>query len=212
MIVIGLTGSIGMGKTTTAGLFAEEGARVHGADAAVHALYAEGGGAVAPIAALFPEAVSGGAVDREALARRITGDPDALARLEAVVHPLVGQARDDFIAQARREQAPVVVLDVPLLFEAGQAEGVDAVVVASAPPDVQRDRVLARPGMTSDKLDALLARQLPDAAKRARADFVVDTSRGLEPARQQVRQILRTVLAPGWRPRRGLARPGEAQH
>jgi len=212
MIVIGLTGSIGMGKTTTAGLFADEGARVHSADAAVHALYAEGGGAVAPIAALFPDAVSGGAIDREALARRITADPDALARLEGVVHPLVRQARDDFVAQARREGAPVVVLDVPLLFEAGQAEGVDAVVVASAPPDIQRERVLARPGMTPARLDALLERQLPDAAKRARADFVVDTSQGLEPARDQVRQILRTVLEPGWRSRRRLAGPGEAQH
>ena len=212
MIVIGLTGSIGMGKSTTAGLFAEEGAPVHAADEAVHALYARDGAAVAPIAQAFPEAIRDGAVDREVLARRVTGDASALQRLEAIVHPLVAGLRDKFIAQARAEAAPVVVLDVPLLFEAGQAGSVDAVVVASAPGHIQRQRVLARAGMTDAKLNTLLERQMPDAQKRSRADFVVDTSRGLEPAREQVRQILRTVLQPGWRSARRLADPGEAHH
>ena len=216
MIVIGLTGSIGMGKSTTAELFAEEGVQVHAADEAVHALYAPGGAAVSPIQHAFPEAVRDGAVDREILASRVTGDAQALQQLEAIVHPLVARLRDDFVEKARASGATAVILDVPLLFEAGQAGGVDAVVVASAPADIQRGRVLARPGMTAPKLDALLERQLPDAEKRARADFVVDTGHGLEPARRQVRQILRTVLQPGWRSARRLADPladpGEAHH
>ncbi len=212
MIVIGLTGSIGMGKSTTAGLFADEGVLVHAADEAVHALYAPGGAAVTPIQKAFPEAVRDGAVDREALTRRVTGDAQALRQLEAIVHPLVARLRDDFVHKARAGGATAVVLDVPLLFEAGQAEGVDAVVVASAPADVQRERVLVRPGMTAAKLEALLERQLPDAEKRARADFVVDTGHGVEPARRQVRQILRTVLQPDWRSARRLAGPDEASH
>jgi dephospho-CoA kinase len=212
MIVVGLTGSIGMGKTATAKLFAEEGARVHDADAAVHALYAKGGSAIGPIEAAFPGAVVNGEVDRKTLSARVTGDADALARLEAIVHPLVARVRDDFIAQARAEGAPVVVLDIPLLFEAGQHRGVDVIVVASAPAGTQRARVLARPGMTQDKLDALLERQLPDAEKRARADFVVETGEGFGAARRQVRHILQTVQAPGFRPRRPLAGPGEASH
>lgn len=212
MIVLGLTGSIGMGKSTTARMFAEEGAWVHDADAAVHALYAPGGAAVGPIADAFPGVVRDGAVDRQALARKVTGDPQALARLEAIVHPLVAKVRDAFIARAAAEGAAVVVLDIPLLFEAGHHEGVDAVVVASSDPRIQRERVLSRPGMTEDKLDALLARQTPDAEKRARADFVVDTGHGLALAREQVRRILQAVRDPAFRPRRPLARPGEATH
>ena len=212
MIVLGLTGSIGMGKTATAALFAEEGARVHDADATVHALYARGGTAVGPIAAAFPEAVSSGEVDRWTLGRLVAGDPEALRRLEAIVHPLVAAEREVFLAQARADGVAVAVLDAPLLFESGQADGVDAVVVASAPEAVQRERVLARPEMTPEKLEGLLARQLPDADKRARADFVVDTGQGLDVARDQVRDILRTVIDPAWQPDPRLAGPGERTH
>ena len=212
MIVLGLTGSIGMGKTATAALFTEEGARVHDADASVHALYARGGTAVEPIAAAFPEAVSAGEVDRWTLGRRVTGDPEALKRLEAIVHPLVAADREVFLAQARADGVAVAVLDVPLLFESGQHEGVDAVVVVSAPADAQRTRVLARPDMTPEKLEALLARQLPDAEKRARADFVVDTGQGPDVARAQVRDILRRVIDPAWKPKPRLAAPGEPSH
>jgi dephospho-CoA kinase len=200
MIVLGLTGSIGMGKSTTARMFAEEGVKVHDADATVHALYARGGAAVAPIGAAFPGAVKEGAVDRQVLAGEVGRDPEALARLEGIVHPLVARSRDTFLAAARRDGADVVVLDVPLLFETGAQEGLDAVVVASAPAHVQRQRVLERPGMSASKLDSLIARQIPDAEKRARADFVVDTGQGLDHARSQVRQILRTVRDPAWRP------------
>ena len=200
MIALGLTGSIGMGKTTTARMFAEEGARVHDADATVHQLYARGGAAVAAIAKVFPDAVKDGAVDRPALAAEIARDPEALQRLEAIVHPLVAAARDAFLDEARQTGAEVVVLDVPLLFETGGHEPPDAVVVVSAPHHAQRQRVLARPGMTAEKLDALIARQVPDADKRARADFVVDTGQGLDHARAQVRQILATVRDPAWRP------------
>ena len=199
MIVLGLTGSIGMGKSATARLFAEEGARVHDSDAVVHALYAKGGAAVGPVGEAFPGVIKDGAIDRAALAERVGGDPEALKRLEAIVHPLVAQSRDGFLARARAEGAPVVVLDVPLLFEAGQADGVDAVVVASCPAELQRTRVLARPGMTPEKLEALLARQIPDAEKRARADFVVDTGQGFDAARAQVRQILHQVQDPLFR-------------
>jgi dephospho-CoA kinase len=210
MIVLGLTGSIGMGKSTTARMFAEEGALVHDADQAVHALYAEGGAAVAPIAAAFPGVVRDGAVDRQALAAKAAGDPQALRRLEAIVHPLVAASRDALMAGAGADD--VVVLDVPLLFETGGHERVDAVVVVSASPDEQRRRVLGRPGMSEGKLKALLARQTPDAEKRARADFVVDTGRGLEPAREQVRQILRAVRDPAWRASRRLVGGREPQH
>ena len=212
MIVLGLTGSIGMGKTTTAGMFADEGARVHDADAAVHRLYAKGGEAVAPVAAAFPGVVRAGAVDRAALAARIAGDPAALGRLEAIVHPLVARLRDDFIARARAEKAPVVVLDVPLLFEIGQQAGVDAVVVVTASPEVQRRRVLGRPGMTPERLVALMERQVPDAEKRTRADFLIDTGEGLDAARDQVRRILAEVRAPGWRAGRDLAGSAKPPH
>jgi dephospho-CoA kinase len=191
MIVLGLTGSLGMGKSTTARLFAEEGVPVHDSDAAVHRLYE--GEATPSIEAAFPGTTAGGKVDRTKLGARVLGDAEALARLEAIVHPLVRASADRFVAEATALGAPVVVLDIPLLYETGGEDRVDAVVVVSAPPDVQRARVLARPGMTPEKFAAILAKQLPDAEKRARADFVVDSSRGIEPARAQVQDILRAV-------------------
>jgi dephospho-CoA kinase len=212
MIVLGLTGSIGMGKSATAQLFAEEGVPVNDADAVVHELYAPGGAAVDPVGRAFPGVIRDGAVDRALLSERIAGNPAALARLEAIVHPLVARRREAFLAEARREGAKVVVLDVPLLFEAGQDRAVDAVVVVSCTPEIQRERVLARPGMSARKLDEILKRQLPDDEKRARADFVVDTSRGLDHAREQVRRILRAVGDPSYRPRRKLAAPPEPSH
>ena len=212
MIVLGLTGSIGMGKSTTARLFAEEGARVHDADQTVHELYADGGAAVGPIAEAFPSAVKQDAVDRPALAAALARDPAAFERLEAIVHPLVARSRDAFVQAAAQTGAEVIVLDVPLLFETGGHQGLDAVVVVSAPHHLQRQRVLERPGMTPERLDHLIGRQVPDAAKRERADFVVETGQGVDHARAQVRQILATVKDPAWRPRRGLAGPGEASH
>jgi dephospho-CoA kinase len=191
MFVLGLTGSLGMGKSTTAGFFAEEGVSVHDADAVVHALYE--GEAVPAIAAAFPGAIVAGKVDRAKLGAVVLDDPAALQRLEAIVHPLVSAAKARFLADAQARGAEVVVLDIPLLFETGGETRVDAVVVVSAPADVQRARVLARPGMTADKLDALLARQMPDGEKRKRADFVVDTSGGFAATRAQVREILRAV-------------------
>ena len=202
MKLIGLTGSIGMGKSTTASLFAEMGLPVYDADAAVHRLYARGGAAVRPVAELFPEVEVDGAIDRRRLSARVLGNDAAMRALEAVVHPLVGADRQAFFEDARAQHADLVVLDVPLLFETGGAKGLDAVVVASAPEDMQRDRVLARPDMDPDKFAAILARQTPDADKRARADFVVDTSRGLDPARDQVVRIIETLRQPGWTSRR----------
>jgi dephospho-CoA kinase len=210
MIVLGLTGSIGMGKTTTARMFADEGALVHDADQAVHALYARGGAAVAPLAEAFPGVVKGGAVDRQALTALVKADPEALRRLEAIVHPLVSASREALMAGAGEED--VVVLDVPLLFETGGDRRVDAVVVASAPAEVQRQRVMQRPGMSEATFNALLARQLADEEKRARADFVVDTGRGLEAAREQVRRILAAVRDPGFVPKRRLEGGREAPH
>ena len=202
MILIGLTGSIGMGKTTTAGLFAEEGAPVYDADATVHRLYAAGGAAVAPVEAAFPGVSHEGAIDRTRLGARVTYDPASLARLEAIVHPLVAAEREAFLERAREKGAKAAVLDIPLLFEVGADGLVDAVVVVSAPHTIQRERVLARPGMTEARLEALLGRQVPDAEKRAKADFVIDGGSGLTVARDQVRQVLATVTAPGWRGRR----------
>lgn len=191
MFVLGLTGSIGMGKSTTAKFFAEAGVPVHDADATVHRLYA--GEAVAPLEAAFPGVTDGGKVDREKLAARIAADPAALKRLEGIVHPLVRAAEQDFLAKAEAAGAPVAVLDIPLLYETGGETRCDAVVVVSAPEDVQRMRVFERPGMTETKFQALLARQMPDAEKRRRADFVVDSSRGFDAARAQVRDILKAV-------------------
>jgi dephospho-CoA kinase len=208
MIVIGLTGSIGMGKSTTAAMFAAEGVPVYDADAAVHAIYAKGGAAVGPIEATFPGVVKDGAVDRQALSACVLGDPAALRRLEQVVHPLVGATRHDFFDRARETGADLVVLDVPLLFETGGERGVDAVVVVSAPADMQRQRVLDRPTMDAAKLDAILARQTPDPDKRAGAHFVIDTSRGLEPAREQVRAVIAALRAPDWPQRKAALDEG----
>ncbi len=202
MILIGLTGSIGMGKSTTAAMFREAGVPVYDADAAVHALYDVGGAAVGPVGEAFPGVVVDGKVDREALRNAVLGKPEELKRLNAVVHPLVGRDRVGFFAKAEADGADMVVLDIPLLFETGGHANVDAVVVASAPAEMQRERVLARPGMTPDRLDAILAQQMADAEKRARAHFVVDTSRGLEPAREQVAEIIATMRDPQKRPPR----------
>ena len=191
MFILGLTGSLGMGKSTTARFFAEEGVPVHDADAVVHRLY--DGEAAAAIEAAFPGTTAGGKVDRDKLAARVLGDSAALKRLEAIVHPLVQEAERRLLAEAESRGEKVAVLDIPLLFETGGEERVDAVVVVSAPPDVQRSRALERPGMTVDKLDAILAKQIPDDEKRRRADFVVDTSRGFEAARADVRAILDAV-------------------
>lgn len=182
--VLGLTGSIGMGKSTTAGFFRELGVPVWDADAAVHRLYAKGGAAVGPVGALCPDAVRGGAVDRAALKAWIARDASALARLEAVVHPLVAADRAEFVARA---DAPLIVLDIPLLFETGAQ--VDGVLVVTAPPEVQRARVLARAGMDAAQLDTVLARQMPDAEKRARADFVIET-RDMDSARGAVQNLV----------------------
>ncbi|TVR09088.1 MAG: dephospho-CoA kinase [Salinarimonadaceae bacterium] len=189
--VLGLTGSIGMGKSTTAGLFREFGCPVHDADAQVHELYR--GEASPHVEAAFPGTTRDGVVDRAALSRAVVGDAEAMKRLEAIVHPLVRARRDAFLASARAARAPVAVLDVPLLFETGGDAICDAVVVASAPAEIQRERVLARQGVNEERFRELLARQLPDAEKRARAHFVVDTSRGVPAARRQVRDILRAL-------------------
>ena len=191
MFILGLTGSVGMGKSVTAKMFAEAGVPVSDADAVVHRLYE--GEAVAPIEAAFPGTTAGGKVDRGKLGERVLGDAEAMRRLEAIVHPLVARARDAFLAEAERSGAPVAVLDIPLLYETGGERLCDAVVVVSAPPELQRERVLARPGMTEAKFAAILAKQMPDAEKRARADFVVDTSRGFDAARAQVGEILARV-------------------
>ncbi|MDO8879126.1 MAG: dephospho-CoA kinase [Pseudolabrys sp.] len=191
MFILGLTGSIGMGKSATAKMFAEAGVPVHDADAVVHRLYE--GEATPLIEAAFPGTTSGGKVDRNTLGQRVLGDKDALARLEAIVHPLVTQARERFLAEAERSGASVALLDVPLLFETGGDRRCDAVVVVSAPAELQRARVFERPDMTDGKFDAILAKQMPDAEKRARADFVVDTSQGFDAARAQVHEILRAV-------------------
>jgi dephospho-CoA kinase len=191
MFILGLTGSLGMGKSTTARFFAEAGVPVHDADAVVHKLYE--GEAAAAIEAAFPGTTAEGKVDRNKLAARVLGDGAALKQLEAIVHPLVQRAEERLLAEAKARGETIAVLDIPLLFETGGDRRVDAVVVVSAPPEVQRARVLERPGMTIEKLDAILAKQMPDAEKRARADFVVDTSQGYEAARAQVRAILDAV-------------------
>jgi dephospho-CoA kinase len=187
MFVLGLTGSIGMGKSTTAKLFAEIGVPVHDADATVHALYR--GEAVPLIEEAFPGSTKDGAVDRDQLAKQVVGRPSAMKRLEAIVHPLVRAAEEKFLKAAEAAKAPLVVLDIPLLFETGGDKRADAVMVVTAPPEVQRARILARDGMSAEKLDALLARQMPDAEKRRRADFIVDTSHGLDPVREAIRDI-----------------------
>jgi dephospho-CoA kinase len=213
MIVLGLTGSIGMGKSTTTAMFADEGALVWNADDAVHRLYARGGAAVGPVGEAFPGVVVDGAVDRVLLAGALGQDEDAFRRLEAIVHPLVLEGRLDDLARAEAEGVKLAVLDIPLLFETGGDVAVNAVVVVTAPASVQAERVLARPGMTRERFEAILARQLPDAEKRRRADFVVDTGEGMDAARARVREIVGMVLAEGWSPpRRGLPKAAEAPH
>lgn len=202
MILLGLTGSVGMGKSTTARMFAELGAPVWDADAAVHRLYARGGKAVGPVAAAFPGVERDGAIDRARLGSRVHGDHAAFERLEAIVHPLVAEDRAAFLEKAGREGHAAAVLDIPLLFETGAEDKVDAVVVVTAPAHVQRERVLSRPGMDETRLAALLERQTPDHHKRARADFVIDTSRGLDHARAQVAEVLAAVHSPDFRSRR----------
>lgn len=188
MIILGLTGSIGMGKSTAARIFAEAGVPVHDSDEAVHRLYA---GAAAPLVeAAFPGTVRDGVVDRVALGNQVLGKPEALKKLEAIIHPLVRADADAFLARNRAAGAPLAVLDIPLLFETGGRDRVDKVVVVSAPADVQRKRVLGRPGMTEEKFASILARQVPDAEKRSRADFVIDTGGELDDTRRAVRQVV----------------------
>lgn len=190
MIILGLTGSIGMGKSATAGLFRDAGVPVYDADAAVHALYAEGGAAVAPIEEAFPGVTDRGAVDRQKLRTRVLDDADAMKRLERIVHPLAGEAQLDFRRQAKEQGAPFAVLDIPLLFETGGNNHCTYTLVVSAPPEIQKARVLARPGMTEDAFNAILSRQMPDADKRARADFILSTAHGFDFARDHVRAII----------------------
>jgi dephospho-CoA kinase len=188
---LGLTGSVGMGKSTTAGLFADAGVPVWDADAAVHRLYAAGGAGAAAVARLAPQAVAAGAVDRDRLRDAIVADPDLLARVEADVHPLVAADREAFTAA--HAGADVVVFDIPLLYETGAERGLDGVLVVTAPAEVQRDRVLARPGMTEAMLERILERQMPDSLKRARADFVIATDRGIDAARADVLSLLERI-------------------
>jgi dephospho-CoA kinase len=188
MIILGLTGSIGMGKSTTAKLFAEAGVPVYDADATVHLIYQ--GEAAPAIEAAFPGTTVDGKVDRVRLSAQVVHDPAAMKKLEQIVHPMLRGYHQKFIDDAEQAGAPVAVIDVPLLYETGGEQRVDAVVVVTTSPEIQRQRILARDNMTSEKLDAILARQLPDAEKRRRADFVVDTSGGLDPVRARIRDIL----------------------
>ena len=192
MRIVGLTGSIGMGKSTTAKLFAEAGVPVYDADAAVHKIYE--GEAAPAIEAAFPGTTAEGRVDRAKLSAKVVHDTAAIKQLEQIVHPMLGASRKKFLDDAERAGAPVVVMDIPLLFETGGEKRVDAVVVVTTSPESQRERILARGTMTSEALDAILARQLPDAEKRERADFVVDTSHGLDPVRTRLRDILAEVV------------------
>ena len=191
MIILGLTGSIGMGKTTASNMFAEAGVPVYSADDAVHQLYS---GRAAPlIEAVFPGTVANGTVDREKLSAAVIGKPDALKKLESIVHPLVREEEEAFLREAEAQGSAIALVDIPLLFETGGEKRVDRIVVVSAPADIQRARVLARPGMTEEKLDAILARQTPDAEKRARADFVLDTSGSFDNLRQQITTVIQKL-------------------
>lgn len=195
MITVGLTGSIGMGKSTTAGFFAEAGARVYDADAEVRRLYAVGGAGVPLVGAAFPDVVRDGAIDRNRLGAQVLGDPVALQRLNRIVWPLMVEARAAFFREAEAAGADIVVLDIPLLLESGGERSLDAVVVVTASSEVQRGRVLAREGMTPDKFAALLAAQMPDAEKRQKADFIIRTDEGLDEARRQVLTVMAALRA-----------------
>jgi dephospho-CoA kinase len=201
MLILGLTGSIGMGKSATAAMFREAGAPVYDADAAVHAAYVKGGACVEPLRAAFPGVVKDDAVDREALRQAVLGRPEELKRLSGIVHPIIRGEQHAFFDAAKASGADLIVMDIPLLFENGGDAAVDAVAVVTAPAEVQRRRVLGREGMTPERLDAILAEQTPDAEKRARADFLIDTSQGLEPVRRQVAEILAVMRDPQRRPR-----------
>jgi dephospho-CoA kinase len=205
MITIGLTGSIGMGKSTTAAMFAEEGAPVYDADAEVRRLQAPGGAAVPAIAAAFPGAVKDGVIDRTELGKLVFGHPEELKRLNAIIYPMLGAGRAAFFERAERDRADAVVLDIPMLFETGGEGRMDVVVVVTAPEPVQRERVLAREGYDAARLDAILAGQMHDMEKRARAHFVIDTGQGLEHAREQVRAVLAKLRSGDWRKPEGPA-------
>jgi dephospho-CoA kinase len=192
MRILGLTGSIGMGKSTTAKLFMEAGVPVYDADAAVHKIYE--GEAAPAIEAAFPGTTVDGRVDRAKLSAKVVHDQAAIKQLEQIVHPMLGASRKKFLEEAEASGAPVVVMDIPLLYETGGEKRVDAVVVVTTDAATQRERILARGTMTSEALDGILARQLPDAEKRKRADFVVDTSHGLDPVRTAIRDILAEVV------------------
>ena len=193
MYLIGLTGSIGMGKSLTAGLFEKQGIPVYDADAAVHALYEKNGAAVGPIGALVPEAIVNGAVDRAILGQHVLKDADKLKALEAIVHPLAGAAQRQFLIENEARGTKIVVLDIPLLLEGNGEKFVDSVVVVSAPYELQRTRVLARPGMSEERFADILSKQVPDAEKRQRAEFIVDSSISVEDAETQVRAILEAI-------------------
>jgi dephospho-CoA kinase len=193
MLIIGLTGSIGMGKSATAQMFARRGVPVCDSDALVHGLYEQGGAAVEPVTALFPQANVDGRIDRQVLSRLVLGKPEELRRLERIVHPLVGLAQAKFLQDCAARGERMVVLDIPLLLESAGPRRVDVVVVVSAPADVQRARVLARPGMTAEKFEAIVAKQMPDEMKRAKADFVIDTSKGFEYAEKQVDDVIQAL-------------------
>jgi len=197
MIIIGLTGSIGMGKSTAAAMFRSLGVPVQDSDAAVHAMFAKGGAAVEAVGEAFPEVVKDGAVDRAALGKLVYGDKAALKKLESIVHPLVGKARDAFLAEMRARHEPVVVLDIPLLFEAKLDRLCDATVVVSAPRFLQEARVLSRPGMTRERLERILAQQMSDAEKRRRADFVVATGIGRAHSLNRLKEIVRLMRKKG---------------
>ncbi|MGD1935894.1 MAG: dephospho-CoA kinase [Candidatus Phaeomarinobacter sp.] len=199
MLLVGLTGSIGMGKSETAKMFSKLDIPVYDADAAVHAIYEKGGGAVEPLRTEFPDAIVDDAVDRAKLSKLVLDNKDALKKLEGIVHPLVGATQLQFLKDAHDAKAPMAVLDIPLLYETGGEARVDAVVVVSAPADIQRARVLERPGMTAEKFEQILAKQVPDAEKRARADFVVETDKGLEHAFEQVERITKELKS--WEPK-----------
>jgi len=194
MIVAGLTGSIAMGKSETARMFAGLGVPVFDADAAVHEMYAKGGVAVEAIAARFPLAIADGAVDRQRLGELVLNDPEALKALETTIHPLVRRAESEFLDRCRAENRPLAILDIPLLFETGRQRDVDRIIVVSAPVGMQRERALARPGMTPEKFAAIAARQIPDSEKRRQAHFIVDSSKGLDHTLAQVKAIMAKLL------------------
>lgn len=195
MIIIGLTGSIAMGKSETAKMFQQLGIPAYSADAAVHQLYARGGAAVKPIRDIFPDVIVNGAVCREKLSQKILADRQIVSKIEKIVHPLVREKRNEFISQSRQQDAAIIVLDIPLLFETGSEDEVDKIVVVTAPAHIQKQRALERPEMTPEKFTLILSRQMPDEEKRAKADYVVETDKGLEHAFHQVEALLKDLTA-----------------